>query len=197
MRLSLKLQNIESLKIKMTINIMFFVIIFFLNCEKEVDSGKSENGFKLSSSEIGADSLLPVDYTCDGISATLPVKWTCTPSGTVSFVLIMHHEASPEDIHCYWILYNISSDVDSLPRNVSDIGTLGTNSINDKTQYSPPCSQGPGIRNYIFTLYALSQKPVITVSSEKVNRSTILDAIKDITISSAKMTVSYTRDIQK
>ncbi len=182
--------------LKFSTNSLLFIIIILLGCEKKDGSTSSDYCFKLSSPEIGADSLLPVDYTCDGVSATLPVRWTGTPSGTVSFVLIMYHEASPADIHCYWVLYNIPADVDSLPRNVSGIGTLGTNSINDKTQYSPPCSQGPGIRNYIFTLYALSQKPVLAVSQDKVDREIMLNAVKDITIDSTKMTVYYTRNIQ-
>jgi hypothetical protein len=58
-------------------------------------------------------------------------------------------------------------------------------------QYAPPCSQGPGLRDYIFTLYALSQKPTIPVASDSVDRSVILNSIKNITISSTKMTVYY------
>lgn len=52
------------------------------------------------------------------------------------------------------------------------------------------------MKDYIFTIYALSQKPVIIVSPDKVDRVTILDAIKDITISSAKMTAYYSRNVK-
>jgi hypothetical protein len=46
-------------------------ILSFSACNKEDGSLKNEKPtFKLSSPEIGADSLLPVDYTCDGESAT-------------------------------------------------------------------------------------------------------------------------------
>ena len=175
---------------------LFFVTFIIMNCKKRDSSTESYSDFILSSPEIGADSLLPVDYTCDGVSATLPLRWSDAPEGTISFAVIMHHETSPTDIHCYWILYNIPSYVDSLPRNVSGIGTLGINSLNDMTSYSPPCSQGQGMKDYIFTIYALSQKPVIIVSPDKVDRVTILDAIKDITISSAKMTAYYSRNVK-
>jgi phosphatidylethanolamine-binding protein (PEBP) family uncharacterized protein len=173
-----------------------FFLFSIAGCEKDEKRSVQDTGFKLSSPAIWSDSLLPVDYTCDGVSATLPLKWSGAPASTVSFTLIMHHEASPTDIHYYWILYNIPSSVTSLVRDVSGIGTLGTNSVNDKMQYSPPCSQGPGIKEYIFTLYALSANPAITVPPDSVTRAVMLDAIKDITISSASMKVYYSRNIK-
>jgi hypothetical protein len=74
------------------------------------------------------------------------------------------------------------------------IGSLGTNSINDNTGYAPPCSQGPGIKAYTYTIFALSQNPVIQVTPDKVTREVLLNAIKEITITSAKMTVYYSRN---
>lgn len=174
--------------------ILFAVFIIF-SCNKKDDSPIEFKGFILSSPEIGADSLLPTDYTCDGVSATLPVCWSGAPENTVSFAVIMHHEASPTDIHWYWVLYNIPATINSLSRNATGIGTLGTNSVNDRTEYSPPCSQGPGIKAYTYSVYALSRIPVITVSASQVTREVMLSAIKDITISSAKMTVYYSRNI--
>jgi Raf kinase inhibitor-like YbhB/YbcL family protein len=167
---------------------------FFSGCHKYDDSSEPDSGFILSSPEIKADSLLPIDYTCDGVSATLPLEWSGEPEGTVSFALIMHHEASPTDIHWYWVLYNIPASVHTLPRNVSGIGTLGTNSVNDRNQYAPPCSQGPGIKAYTFTIYALSSDPVINTPQSEVTREVLLNAIGNIILSSSKMQVYYSRN---
>lgn len=177
------------------IRLILAALIVLVSCNKKDDVPEEKNGFILSSTAIGADSLLPIDYTCDGVSATLPLSWTGAPENAASFVVIMHHEASPADIHWYWVLYNIPATITSLSRNVSGVGTLGTNSVNDRTEYSPPCSQGPGIKAYTYTVYALSQSPTIQVSPDKVTREIILNAIKEITISSAKMTVYYSRNI--
>ena len=68
--------------------IVLIAFLAFCNCSKEGDSFKEASGFVLSSPEIGADSLLPSDYTCDGVSATLPLKWSGAPDNTVSFALI-------------------------------------------------------------------------------------------------------------
>jgi phosphatidylethanolamine-binding protein (PEBP) family uncharacterized protein len=168
-------------------------LLVIWSCTKDYNYSINDTGFILSSSEIGADSLLPVDYTCDGVSATLPLMWTGAPEKTASFAIIMHHVASPTDVHWYWVLYNIPATIKSLPRNVTGIGTLGTNSVNDGTGYSPPCSQGPGLKAYTYTLYALSRDPSLSVTSDQVNREALLNAIEGITISRTKMTVYYSR----
>ena len=108
----------------------------------------------------------------------------------------MHHEASPTDIHWYWVLYNIPATIQSLSKNASGIGTTGTNSVNERAEYAPPCSQGPGIKSYIFTIYALSEYPNINLAPEVVNRDSLLNAIQGITLSNACMKVYYSRKIK-
>ncbi|HBC80079.1 MAG TPA: hypothetical protein DCZ51_15710 [Bacteroidales bacterium] len=173
--------------------IILLLLIIFASCTKKDGLTDSESGFVISSYEIKSDSLLPKDYTCDGVSATLPLEWSGEPAGTAAFALIMHHEASPTDIHWYWVLYNIPVNVHNLVRNISGIGILGINSVNDRNEYAPPCSQGPGIKAYTYTVYALSSNPVISVPYAEVTRQVLLDAIDHITLSSAKMTVYYSR----
>ena len=178
-------------------NVFFSAIIiaafsFNPGCRKTAVGINSNPGFILSSPVIGTDSLLPLDYTCRGSSSSLPLSWRGVPEGTVSLALVMYHFASPTDIHCYWIIYDIPAETDSLTKNATGIGKMGINSVNGKMQYTPPCSQGPGLRDYCFTLYALSGHPQFSIEPDSVNRSAILNAIKDITISSATLKVYYT-----
>jgi phosphatidylethanolamine-binding protein (PEBP) family uncharacterized protein len=107
--------------------------------------------------------------------------------------VIMHHMASPEDVHWYLVLYNIPANVTSLPKNNIGIGTFGTNSVNDRTEYAPPCSKGPGAKSYTYTIYALSAAPIIPVPVTNINRPVLLEAIKDITLANAVLNVVYTR----
>jgi Raf kinase inhibitor-like YbhB/YbcL family protein len=151
------------------------------------------SGFTLSSPEVMEGGTLPAEYTCDGASATLPLAWSGAPSGTKSYAIIMHHVASPDDIHWYWVLYDIPADVTSLPKNSQAIGTLGTNSVNGRTEYAPPCSKGPGPKVYTYTVYALSAQPQLSMPVSQVNRQVLLDAIRDITLASAELHVTYTR----
>ena len=136
--------------------------------------------------------MLPAEFTGDGVAASPPLEWTGAPAGTKSYALIMHHEA-PDQTKWYWILYNIPATVQSLPENVKGVGTLGTNSVNDRTEYAPPHSKGPGPKIYILTVYALSAPPQLTVPPSQVNREVLLAAIKDRTLGSAELQVIYTR----
>lgn len=150
-------------------------------------------GFTLTSTDVVEGGRLPIEFTCDGDGSTLPLAWSGAPDGTQSYAVIMHHVAAPEEIHWYWVLYNLPADVTSLPKNVTGIGTLGNNINNGLVEYSPPCSQGPGDKEYIYTVYALSAQPQITVALEDVNRDVMLEAIKDITLASAELHTIYAR----
>ncbi|HVP06206.1 MAG TPA: hypothetical protein VMS71_00080 [Candidatus Acidoferrum sp.] len=156
-------------------------------------SQSSTLGLILTSPGLAEGGTLPADYTCDGTASTLPLSWSGAPAGTQSFSLIMHHEASPTDIHWYWVVYNIPPTVDSIPKNGTGPWTLGNNSINDQVGYAPPCSQGPGPKTYIYTLYALSQAPHVTVAPSLVNRDTLLAAMNGLILDSATLSVTYTR----
>ena len=115
------------------------------------------------------------------------------PAGTKSFAVIMHHIAPDNEIKWYWTLYNIPAAVLSLPRNVTGIGTLGNNSVNGQVGYEPPCSQGPGNKTYIFTVYALSAPVEITASPPEVTREVLLAAMSDRTLATAELPVVYAR----
>jgi phosphatidylethanolamine-binding protein (PEBP) family uncharacterized protein len=149
--------------------------------------------FTLTSPDLPADGRLPIEYTCDGDGSTLALTWNGAPAATAGYAVIMHHIAFPDDIHWYWVLYNLPADVTSLAKNVNGVGTLGNNVNNGLAAYSPPCSQGPGDKEYIYTVYALSAQPQITVSPEQVDRATLLDAIQGITLASAELHVIYAR----
>jgi phosphatidylethanolamine-binding protein (PEBP) family uncharacterized protein len=149
--------------------------------------------FVLTSPDVAEAGNLPKDYTCDGTSATLPLNWKNAPAGTTSFAIVMHHIPGPGDSHWYWVLYNIPASVTTLSKNSQGVGTLGTNSVNDRTEYTPPCSKGPGAKTYTYTVYALSQAPEFSVAADKVDRDTLLAAIADRTLGSATLNVIYSR----
>ncbi|MCP4286577.1 MAG: YbhB/YbcL family Raf kinase inhibitor-like protein, partial [Gammaproteobacteria bacterium] len=147
----------------------------------------------LFSSAIADDSALPIEYTCDGASATLPLTWNGAPAEAASFAVVMHHVAGPDDVHWYWVLYNIPADVTSLSKNSTGIGELGTNGVNGNLAYAPPCSQGPGEKVYTYTVYALSALPQFSVPATQVSRDVLLEAIQDITLASTELNVTYAR----
>jgi phosphatidylethanolamine-binding protein (PEBP) family uncharacterized protein len=152
-----------------------------------------KTGFILRSSEVADGGALPRDYTGDGTSSTLPLEWSGAPEGTRSYALIMHHIDPQGVTKWYWTLYNIPADVHSLARNSKGTGTLGNNSVNGRTEYAPPHSQGPGAKTYIYTLYALSAAPQLDVPRTQVNRAVLLKAMQGRILATAELRVVYTR----
>jgi len=149
--------------------------------------------FVLRSPDVADGGQLPKEFTGDGASATLPLEWSEAPTGTKSYAVIMHHIDPQGKVKWYWILYNIPANVQSLPKNVKGVGILGNNSINGRTEYAPPHSKGPGPKTYIYTVYALSEPPQITVPPNEVNRDILLYAMKDYILCTAELKVIYTR----
>ncbi len=163
------------------------------NASVASEESPSTDDFILASPDLPTDARLPVEYTCDGSGSSLALSWSGAPTGTASYAVVMHHVAALDDVHWYWILFDIPADVNSLAKNVIGVGTLGNNVNNGLAEYSPPCSQGPGDKEYIYTVYALSAEPQITAPSEQIDRALLLDAIQGITLASAELRVVYAR----
>ncbi|RBW46434.1 PEBP family protein [Psychromonas sp. B3M02] len=152
------------------------------------------SNFTISSTVMQDGGTLPKIYTCDGESINPPISWQGAPEGTQSYAVIMHHNA-PEGIHWYLTLYNLAVNITHLDSGFSfnkEQGQQGTNSVNQQTEYAPPCSKGPGEKAYIFTVYALSEK-VSLLNNTQVDRATLLTAIENVTLASANMKVTYQR----
>lgn len=156
-------------------------------------STRQASSFVLRSPQVAEGGTLPREYTCDGSSATLPLEWSGAPAGTESFAIVMHHIPPEMTPHWYWILYNIPANMTQLEKNVQGLGTLGNNSVNGQIGYSPPCSKGPGIKVYTYTVYALSAELQLAVPTSGVNRDLLLAAVQDITLVSATLNVTYSR----
>jgi len=158
-----------------------------------IGSTNTTSTFVLSSPVVAEGGALPQVYTCDGESATLPLEWSGAPDGTQSYTVVMHHVPGPGDTHWYWVLYDIPADVQAPSQSVNGVGARGNNSVNGRAEYAPPCSKGPGIKVYTYTVYALSSSPQLNVAPSQVSREVLLAAIQDTTLASATLNVTYTR----
>ncbi len=150
-------------------------------------------GFDLSSPEIPDPTKLPLEFTGDGAGISPPLAWRGAPPETRSFAIVMDHLTPDGSIKCYWTMWDIPATTAALPKNSRAIGKLGAG-FRGATGYEPPKSQGPGPKNYVITLYALSAAPAIAQQSREVTREVLLAAIKDSILGSASLPVTYTRN---
>jgi phosphatidylethanolamine-binding protein (PEBP) family uncharacterized protein len=180
----------------MKLNYVLLVVMGCLlgSCKKQiVVADIKASTITAESTAFSNNGTLPAKYTCDGLGISPPIAWKTAPAGTKSFAFVMHHIPPTGDMHVYMLVYNIGSSVGSLAEKTANLGIFGANTVNGKTEYTPPCSQGPGAKAYIMTVYALSAEPVFPSSASKITRDVLLAAINKTTLGTAVMNVNYTR----
>jgi phosphatidylethanolamine-binding protein (PEBP) family uncharacterized protein len=147
----------------------------------------------LSSPVAASGGTLPAEYTCDGAGATIELSWANVPAGTREFALLMTTLPGDGTTKWNWVLYRIPATAGGLAKNTSGVGVLGVGSDGPTATYQPPCSQGPGAKVYVFTIYALSGAPTLTGSASQVTGAALTAAIAPITLGSASLSLSYSR----
>ena len=158
-----------------------------------VTPSATSSGFSLTSAAGANGATLPADYTCDGMGATVPLSWANAPAGTKEFALLMTTLPGDGTTKWNWVLYGIPGVNNGLLKDSFLVGTMGLGSDGPGQVYNPPCSQGPGLKLYTYTLYALSAPPVFSVPANLVNGQMVTDAIAGITLGSAVLNLSATR----
>lgn len=145
------------------------------------------------SSAFVNNGLYPKLYTCDSTGIAPPVAWRDAPAGTTSYAITMHTITPTPPNHVYMVVYNIPANATSVPENNSTVGTYGANTFANPLRYEPPCSQGPGLKYYYITVYALSQPISISVPQNQVTMDYLTNAMSNITLDTSMITVGYAR----
>jgi len=148
---------------------------------------------KLTSPAVKDGEVLPVEFTGDGASASLPLAWTGVPKGTQSLVLIMHHLDPEGKTKIYWLMFDIDPKTTSVAKNATDFGKMGVSTVHNRVEYAPPHSKGPGEKKYVLTLFALSAKPDLSKAESPITVDPVLAAMKGKVLAAADLTVLYTR----
>ena len=179
--------------------------MFFISCQKTntatnnttvsnlVTSPTIANQIKFSGNGFAHNGLYPKLYTCDSTGASPGLQWSNAPSTTTNYAITMYTIPPTGEKHVYLVLYNIPSTAMSIPDNSKSIGIFGINTVDGKTTYTPPCSQGPGAKIYVLTLYALNALPTFSVPSNQVTMAILQASMKNKIVDSAVMSVTYTR----
>ena len=177
------------------INIILGIIFFgFISCKKDSDSTTQiTSTFEAYSTAFVNNGAFPKLYTCDSTGISPTISWKNAPEGTNAYAITMHTIPPTGDKHVYVVLYNLPATLSGIPQAVSKTGTFGFNTVDGKMTYTAPCSQGPGAKIYIITVYALSKQPVISVAASAVSMDVLLGAMSGITLATSTITVSYTR----
>ncbi|NDA62664.1 MAG: YbhB/YbcL family Raf kinase inhibitor-like protein [Chitinophagia bacterium] len=146
----------------------------------------------LSGTHFTQTGQLPKLYTCDSSGISPALMWNHIPTDTKSFAITMYHIAKDGERHVYMVLYNIPASTTSIPDGVTNVGVFGSNSMNRIPAYAPPCSKGPGPKEYIITINALSQMYPVE-SSAALSLSQLEAWMEAKIVSRAKLSAIYSR----
>lgn len=126
---------------------------------------------KVTSNAFKDGDMIPSLYTCDGKDISPAITFSGAPKETVSFALVADDPDAPMGTWVHWVVYNIPSDVNSLPENYPPDETMpdGTRQgITDfgGTGYGGPCPPS-GTHRYFFKVYALDKKINLVAIADK------------------------------
>lgn len=154
--------------------------------------------FQVNVPGVAAGSLLPVANTCDGASLAPALTFTGVPKSTKSIAVIMHGIPGPArpgetepSTHVYWTLYNLPATTKTIGQGSNGGGLVGHNFKDNNLAYTPPCSQGPGLKQYTITAYAL--KSPISLAPSAATRDSLLQAMAPITLATSILNLNYER----
>ena len=157
---------------------------------------------------------IPKKNTCYGDNVSPPLEWTEVPEGTRSFALVAEDADHHTGTWNQWVLYNIASDVRSLPEGIStstdvlpDGTTQGTNDHRN-IGYNGPCPP-PVIKDidpfvqslkrsepphrYYFRLYALDTALGL---SPGVTKAELVTAMEGHILAQADTMGKYTASVK-
>lgn len=178
---------------KKSILVILTIILFIHSCTKNETNSGNAGTFEATGLSFVQNGTLPKLYTCDSLGISPGVSWKNPPAGTVSFMITMHTIPPVGEKHVYFTLYDIPSTQNKIPDAVSGIGKFGMNSLNSQNNYSPPCSQGPGAKTYIITVYALSYRPSFSPNETRITMDMLLAQASGKILASFPIQVTYTR----
>jgi len=152
----------------------------------------------VKSDSVSSSGVLDRSVTCDGAGLSPQVSWDGFPAETKSFYVTMDtvpgplrpgEVASPD--HSYFNLFAIPVTTRSLESGKLSPGVVGLNFKSKTPGYEPPCSQGPGSKNYTITVYALSFIP--NLAPGDATQSNLIKAIDGKILAQGKLVTTYSR----
>lgn len=144
--------------------------------------------FLLESSAFQLNSMIPQEFTCNGVDKSPPLVWQNIPANTQSLALVVNDPDAPNGTWNHWILFNIPPAVNKLDAGtaIPQGAAMAKNSWGN-ANYQGPCPE-QGAHRYVFTLFALDK----TLALENgVDKDKALDAMTGHVIGSAEFVGLY------
>jgi hypothetical protein len=147
--------------------------------------------FTLTSPAFANGGEIPDGFTCTGAGASPTLKWKNVPRKTTQLALIVQDPDAPGGTFVHWVIWGIDPKAGQLVEDtVPATAIQGLNSLG-KPGYLGPCPPpGSSPHHYQFTLYALSQGPLLEASG---TAAALRTAIKGHVLAKARLVGTFAR----
>lgn len=147
---------------------------------------------RITSPAFGPTRRIPKRNAGDGENKSPPLEWSGVPAGTKQFALISHDPDAPlPNGFTHWVVYGIPPTITKLAEGQdSKAFVAGVNDMGKPGYMGPYPPTGHGPHNYYFWLYALDVGPGLKPG---MNKSQLLDSIKDHILEQARLVGTYER----
>ncbi len=114
---------------------------------------------ELTSRAFDHHEVIPARFTCQGADVSPPLHIAGVPAETVSLALVVEDPdvpdpADPIVVWDHWVVWNISSDVSTIPEGSLPAGAIQGRNSWGRNDYGGPCPM-IGRHRYFFRLHAL------------------------------------------
>ena len=118
---------------------------------------------KLRSEAFRDGGRIPRRFTCDGADVPPPLAWSPVPDGNGQLAIILRDRDAPGGDFVHWVVVELSPDRRRLSSSrLPGVANELPNSFGSR-RYRGPCPpRGDKPHRYVFTIYALSQRPAIS-----------------------------------
>ncbi|KTD40247.1 YbhB/YbcL family Raf kinase inhibitor-like protein [Legionella parisiensis] len=147
------------------------------------------NKFTLESSAFKMNSMIPDEFTCNGVDQSPPLSWHNIPPNTQSLALVVDDPDSANGVWTHWIVFNIPPKMTSLGAG-SPVPPGAANAKNSwgGLGYRGPCPPVGIAHSYHFKLYALS---TVLSLGDGTTRDIVLNAMTGYVIGEAELVGLY------
>jgi Raf kinase inhibitor-like YbhB/YbcL family protein len=150
---------------------------------------------KLYSTAFKEGERIPAKHTCDGENISPVLRWDKANDQIKSRALIMDDPDASRGIFTHWLIYNIPSDITSLPEGIpigekAPNGALQGKNSGMSTGYSGPCPPPGPFHHYNFNLYGLDTMLDLPAGA---SRKQVQEGMKGHIVSQGKLVGIYQR----
>jgi Raf kinase inhibitor-like YbhB/YbcL family protein len=145
----------------------------------------------VTSAAFGNNKAIPSGFTCDGSSASPPLKFAKTPKAAKDVALIMTDPDVPSRAFVHWVAWHLPKT--GLPEETLPAGIVqGKNSIGNDAYQGPCPPPGSQPHHYVFNVYAVSKQITLPPGA---SADDLRAAVKGNVLAQGTLTGTYQRAV--